>query len=94
MKEDPDQLWQRLVNEADRTDSPASSDTVSRIVAGLRWRPQPDAEPRWETWLWPLIAHYALPGAAALLIIAALLPPPKYATPPDSVDDLIAITLP
>jgi hypothetical protein len=94
MKEDPNQLWQRLVRDADHSAPAASDDAVNRIVAGLRWHPQPDPEPSWETLLWPLIARYALPSAAALLIFAALLPPPASTMPPDSVDDLIASTLP
>ena len=94
MKEDPNHLWKRLINDAEPTHSPGTDEAVSRIVAALRWRPQPEVAPGWETLLWPLIARYALPGAAALLITAALLPTSKASTPPDSVDDLIATTLP
>jgi len=90
MKPKPEELWNRLVNEADHSPSQASDDTVTSIVRALRWQPTLDAKPTWDEFLWLLILRVALPGATALFILAALLPAPTHPLSITDVDDLIA----
>lgn len=94
MKRTAKELWKRLVSEAGRKTLVADHGEISRIAAHLRWKPSAACPPSWDEALWPLLLHFALPGAAALLLLAALLPAPKPTMRADNVDELIAATLP
>lgn len=94
MKPKPNDLWQRLVHQAQPAPDPADAPAIDRIVSKLRWQP-PEAmlAVPWASVCWSLTGRVALPAATGILIAAACWPIPRRPASVEQVDDLIAATL-